>query len=94
MTYTLTGTLSRNVITLDEDVPALARRPAAKGHRVEVAFQLLPKEVTEDGTRRETRRLLAEINDALAEGPDPEEKKLRDQMRRRLRRRNHEWCPT
>ncbi len=77
----MTGTLHRNVITLDEDIPTLASRQADDNCRVRVSLALLPKEAAKD----ENRRLLAEINDALADGPDADEKKLRDRMMRRRR---------
>lgn len=89
MTYTSTGTLRRNVITLDEDIAALGRRRIGEDCRVRVSFEPLPK--AEEESRRDSRRLLAEINEALADAPDPEEQQLRDRMMRRLRRRDHEW---
>ncbi len=94
MPQTMTGTIRGNVITLDAQAP-ISRRGQPEGEqRVRVALEILkrpPRSTTsEEEDRRENLKRLAQINDAVSGGPDPEERELRKRMRRLLRQRGLE----
>ncbi len=92
MPQTMTGTLRGNVITLDVQTPFVGRGQPDGEQRVRVSLDtLMPRSrspADEEEVRRENLSRLAQINDAVSDGPNPEERELRKRMRRLLRQRD------
>ncbi len=92
MPQTITGTLRGKVITLDVHPSILGTGRSERAQRVRLALEILrprPRSpILGEEVRRENLKRLAQINAAVSEGPDPEEKELRKRMRRLLSQRD------